>query len=390
MRVTQRAEQLLPRVSVVMVVRNEAPWLEQCLRAAFAQDYPADRLEIIVSDGMSTDATRETLATLQTQHGNLTIIDNPQQAPAAGLNAAIRAAQGEYIVRLDPRAVIESDYVRHCVEVLQQTGTDNVTGKMVVVREGASGKSLLSAIRSRFGIGGGMFPYYNEDTRTFTYYGEEPRADAVYLSAWRRDLFAHIGLFDEALGRNHDDGLNLRLLENRGRLLLSPAIKSVYHTRTTLASICRQYFDYGFWRVRLVQRHRWHLRPRQLVSPILIGVLLMSLLGAEFSATGMGLFCGVAGLLFVANCGISLLTARRAGLRQFPRLFVTFAAMHLSYGSGFLAGLVRFANRWRDKGHFEKLTVDQPNSVQSADVGSAAALPAVSIVKLPQSDLALV
>lgn len=331
-------------------------------------------MEILVADATSGRDVSARLSTLQNDRTNLQIIASPARTIPSGLNATLRAASGEYIVRVDASAIIEPDFVRQCVENLRNTGTDNVTGKMAVARTGFFATSLSAATKSRFGIGGGMFPYYNEETRLFSFCGEEPRVDAVYLSAWRRDLFAQIGLFDEGLGRNQDDSINCRLLENRGRVMLSSEIKSTFETRTTLGSILRNYFEYGMWKVRFMQRHPWHITKRQFASPVLVGMWLLLAVVATASSVGMTLFAGLTGLLVTVNFAASLLTARRCGLKQLPKLCLTFAAMHFGYGLGVLSGLVRFAGRWKDRGQYEKLATVTAVAEQVSSQAHAAAV----------------
>ena len=108
-----------PLVSVIMPVRNEAAYIERSLGTVLAQDYPADCLEILVVDGLSTDGTREAVLAHAAQRPGLRLLDNPGRIAPAALNVGLSQARGEIVVRVDGHCEIAPDYVRRCVEHLQ-------------------------------------------------------------------------------------------------------------------------------------------------------------------------------------------------------------------------------------------------------------------------------
>lgn len=233
-----------PSVSVIMPVYNEAAFIERSLGAVLAQDYPHDRMEILIADGMSTDATRDVVAGLMGRNPNvsLKVLDNPSRLMASGMNVALACAKGELTIRVDGHTVIAPDYVRECVAQLQRTGADNVGGRMEAVSESSFGQSIALATSSPFGVGGARFHYS----------AQEEWVDTVYMGAWPREVFERVGLFDEEQVRNQDDEFNYRLLSHGGKILLSPRIKSKYYNRSTPGSLWQQYFEYGYWKVPAV------------------------------------------------------------------------------------------------------------------------------------------
>jgi hypothetical protein len=246
---------------------------------------------------------------------------------------------------VDGHTIVAPDYVRQCVAALQCSGADNVGGRMVAVSHGLFGEAVALATSVRFGVGGARF-HYSE---------REEWVDTVYMGAWPRRVFEKIGLFDEEQVRNQDDEFNYRLLENGGKILLSPKIKSRYYSRSTVRSLWRQYYQYGYWKVRVMQKHRSKMRPRQFAPPLFVASLLLSLGLAPFSAFDEWSLLLVAGSYIAANLSASAVTARRAGWRLFPLLAIAFAILHLAYGLGFLKGLVAFRSRWGDRGHWKTL-----------------------------------
>jgi cellulose synthase/poly-beta-1,6-N-acetylglucosamine synthase-like glycosyltransferase len=321
-----------------MPIRNESSFIERSLGAVTAQDYPAEKLEVLVADGRSTDATRERVIDLgrRTPQVRVAVVDNPGRIVPTGMNACIALARGEVIVRIDGHTIVESDYVRRTVEALARTGAECVGGRMDPVSESAFGRAVALATSSPFGVGGARFHYS----------AREEWVDTVYMGGWRREVFERVGRFDEEMVRNQDDELSYRIREHGGRILLDPSIRSRYYPRTTLRSLWRQYFQYGYWKVRVMQKHPLQMRPRQFAPPLMTAALAASALAAPFAAWGRAGLAVVGGAYLAANLVASAWTARRADTASAPWLSVVFAILHLSYGAGFLTGLLRFAGRW--------------------------------------------
>lgn len=328
----------LPFITVVMPIRDEAAFIARSLGAVLAQDYPPDRMEVIVADGMSTDCTRAIVEAFQEEHSNILLIDNPKRIVPTALNIGIRAAQGDIIVRVDGHTTIAPDYVLQCVEALKRTGVDNVGGRICAQAPGYFGKAVALATSSPFGVGKARTHYSND----------EKWVDTVYMGAYNREVFHRIGLFDEEMIRDQDDEFNYRLLAHGRRILLCPKIHSRYINRSSPQKLWRQYFEYGFWKVRVLQKHFRQMRPRQFVPPLFVAALFGSLLLSFFFPIGRVLLSLVGGSYLLANLAVSIWTARKNGWRYVLPLPLVYATLHLSWGMGFLAGLVRFWNRWGD------------------------------------------
>lgn len=325
-------------VSVIMPIRNEAAFIERSLGAVLAQDYPHDRLEVLVADGMSTDDTRAVVARLAAEHPDIlvVVVDNREGIVPTGFNRALAQSRGTVIVRVDGHTIVAPDYVRQCVAALRRTGADNVGGRMEAVGDGPFGKAVAVATSTPFGVGGARF-HYSRD---------EEWVDTVYMGAWPRRVFERLGGFDEEQVRNQDDEFNYRLRKQGGRILLSPAIRSRYFNRSSPRTLWRQYYQYGYWKVRVMQKHPGQMRPRQFAPSVFAAALLVTLAASPFSSIAAWGLALTAGGYAAANLSASLLTGWRTDLRLIPRLAAAFAILHLSYGLGFLAGLAAFRNRW--------------------------------------------
>jgi len=328
-----------PLVTIIIPLRNEGERIVDFLGCIFAQDHPPDRMEVIVADGGSDDSTPQIVSEYAKTHPNLRLVQNPGRIVSTGLNIALAAAKGEIIVRVDGHTLIEPDYVRRCVEALQRAGAANVGGRMNAVARGRFGEAVAAATSSPFGVGGARFHYSDK----------EEWVDTVYMGAWPRRAFEEMGLFDEDLVRDQDDEFNYRLREHGGKILLDPGIKSSYTNRSTPWALWKQYFQYGFWKVRVMQKHPNQMRLRQFAPPFFVLSLLIVLGLWLLVPTGWIGVAAVGGSYVLANLAASVLTASKKGWRHVFLLPVVYAILHLSYGLGFLAGLVKFWNRWSDK-----------------------------------------
>lgn len=330
-----------PSVSVIMPIRNEGAFISRSLGAVLAQDYPADRLEVVIADGMSTDDTREAIgrAARERPDVRVTIVDNPGRIVPTGFNRALVRTRGDVIVRVDGHTVIAPNYVTECVAALRRSGADNVGGRMDPVASGQFGCATALATASRFGVGGARFHYSDR----------EELVDTVYMGAWPRTVFTRIGLFDEEQVRNQDDEFNYRLRARGGKILLSPQIQSRYYNRSTPRSLWRQYFQYGYWKVRVMQKHPGQMRLRHFVPPAFVASLALGLLLAPLSpiwARALGVTVVMYGSAMLAA---SVVVGFGKPLLEALLLPVAFVTLHVAYGLGFLVGLGRFATRWRDR-----------------------------------------
>ena len=318
----------LPFVTIAMPCRDEEAYIERCVRSVLAQDYPADRMEVLVADGMSMDATREILLRLVAEDPRIRVVDNAARIQAAGLNECIRRARGEVIVRMDVHADYAPDYVRKCVEVLERTGADNVGGAQRPAARTFFQRCVAAALASPLGIGGAS--YRDPDREGFV--------DTVWSGAFRRRVFETVGLFDPAAITNEDAELNQRIIEEGGRVFLSRDIVAHYYPRESMRALARQYFKYGQGRARtLVKRRRLlGLRP---VLPFLWlaseAVLVATWPWQPLAPWSLGAY-------FLAAGAEAVRVGRREGVAAIPVVWAIFPVLHVSHGAGFAAGLVKY------------------------------------------------
>lgn len=329
-----------PFVSVVMPVRNEADFIESSLRCILAQTYPHDSLEIIIADGQSNDLTCYIIENLKLVSDiPISIVENPERIAPTGLNRAIAQAKGEIVVRVDGHCEIEPDYVANCVKYLQAGKAEGVGGSIETVGTTWRAKAIAVAMSSTFGVGGSAFRCVKD---------REMYVDTVAFPGYKREILDKVGAFNEELIRNQDDEFNYRIRKSGGRILLAPDIRSRYFSRSNFKSLWRQYFQYGFWKVRVLQLHPKQMSWRQFVPfAFVASIIFLALLGL-FSDLGKWTLAILLGLYFLANLAATLKSAGKINFIALPFVFFSFAILHFSYGIGFLAGLVAFRRRWRE------------------------------------------
>ncbi len=323
-----------------MPVRNEAGYIERSLGSVLAQDYPPEQMEIIVADGMSTDQTRALIAGFQTRFQRLKVIDNPGKIAPTGLNRAIAQASGDIIVRVDGHCEIAPDYLRRCVHYLQSGAADGVGGPIETIGETLSARVIATAMSSAFGVGGSAFRTIKDQTML---------TDTVAFPAYTRTIIERAGPYDEELVRNQDDEYNYRLRKLGAKILLAADVQSRYYSRSTFRKVFKQYYQYGYWKVRVLQKHPRQMSLRQFVPPAFVAALLVGVLAASFLPLGAWLLAGILGCYLLANLLASARSASKSDAfgSHLLLLPIVYTALHISYGLGFLVGLIKFAPRWQ-------------------------------------------
>jgi glycosyltransferase involved in cell wall biosynthesis len=318
----------VPMVSLLIAMRNEEGYIGRTIESLLTQDYPPDRLEILVYDGGSTDRSVAIATTLLRNRPMAKVLPNPGRIQSVGWNLGIDDAAGEIIGIVSAHCELAPDYVSKAVETLQRTGADMVGGIMHAIGESTVSRAVAVATSTPFGVGGARFHYAER----------EMDVDTVYMGLCRAETYRQFR-FDEEMVRDQDDELSYRILDAGGRIVCNPAIRSEYHPRTSLRRLWSQYYQYGFWKVRVFRKHPRQIRPRQLVPPILVGTLATTGLAAAGSPRFRAAFLTSMGAYAIAATGASLRYGRLKRVRP-VELLPVFATLHVAYGAGIWAGFI--------------------------------------------------
>jgi succinoglycan biosynthesis protein ExoA len=324
-----------PLVSIIIPCYNEATTIHYLLEAIAHQSYPCARLEVIIADGLSTDKTRDEIGKFQREYPDLSlvVVDNHKKIIPAALNTAISVAKGSIFLRLDAHSIPQSDYVERSVNDLELGLGDNVGG-VWEMRPGSSGwiSQVIAAVAAHpLGVGDAQYRFTNRAASV----------DTVPFGAFKRELVARIGGFDESLQVNEDYEFNARIRQAGGSIWLDPSIRSTYFTRPSLGALAKQYWRYGYWKVRMLRRYPGTIRWRQALPPLFVSSLVMlGLLSIWFVIARYLLLAEIVAYLAVLGLVAGQIAIRQKKLAFLPGVPLAIATMHFSWASGFLWSLI--------------------------------------------------
>jgi len=330
----------MPKVSVIIPCYNEQATIRLLLEALRNQTFPHTNMEVLISDGMSTDGTREAISAFQSDFPDLSVrvVDNALRTIPSAVNRAIEVSLGEILVRLDAHSKPYADYIENCVKALEAGHGENVGG-VWEIQPGAEtwiARSIAVAAAHPLGVGDALYRHTKQAAQV----------DTVPFGSFKRALIDQIGLFDESLLTNEDYEFNARVRKAGGRIWLDPAIRSIYFARATMLELARQYWRYGFWKWRMLRRYPSTLRLRQALPPLFVlSLLIMTLLSffIPFAVYGLA-------LEIMLYFSIMTLAGLYVAFRQRKPYLIfglplIIAVMHSSWGSGFLWSMLNLSKK---------------------------------------------
>lgn len=322
-------------VSIIIPCYNEEKTVANLLSGLYRQTYPHSMMEILIADGMSIDETRKEIQSFADTHPDLpiSVIDNTARTIPAGLNLAINAANGQYIIRLDAHSIPAVDYVEKCVTGLEKNLGDNVGGLWTIKpgNDGWAAASIAAAASLKLGVGDANYRLNSPS-------GE---VDTVPFGSFRKDILQKMGGFDESLLTNEDYELNTRIRKNGGKIWLDNSIRSTYFARATFGRLAGQYWRYGFWKAQMLKRYPETIRLRQALPPLfvvgLLGLLFISFINSMFVFLFLTIFLSYLLILVISSWFVAVKNHRPAFIIGIP---VAIMIMHLCWGSGLIIGLM--------------------------------------------------
>ena len=325
----------MPLVSIIIPCYNERNTIRLLLEAIYQQSYSRPDMEVIIADGLSEDGTRTEVAKFRELHPDLQIrlVDNPRRNIPAALNKGLDVATGLYVIRLDAHSMPAPDYVEQCVADLECDKGDNVGG-VWEIRPGGNGwiaRSIAVAASHPLGVGDASYRYTSKARLV----------DTVTFGAYRREIFEQVGRFNENLLTNEDYEFNVRIRQQGGRIWLDPAIRSTYFARPNLGALARQYWRYGYWKMRMLRKYPATIRWRQFLPPLFMASLLILAISAVFLKVaryvlGFEVFI-YASVIFI---GSMVLAWKNKNFSQMVGIPLAVATMHICWGTGFLWSMI--------------------------------------------------
>lgn len=324
-------------VSIIIPCRNEEKFIRTCLDSIISNDYPKDKLEVLVVDGMSEDRTREIIIEFCKNNTFIKLIDNDKKIVPAALNIGIKEARGKFVIRMDAHTAYQTNYISKCVSSMSKYNADNVGGICLTIPSDESIKShaIALALSSRFGVGNSYFRIGLKRPK---------QVDTVPFGCFKRSLFERIGYFNEDLIRNQDIEFNARLKKAGGIIVLVPDIVSHYQARSTLSALAKNNFSNGFWVIYSLKYAKMPFSVRHLIPLCFVSSLTASFVLAPLHYYFIYLLLFIVGAYYSVNVFFSAKLSMRHGLKYFPALVAVFTTLHFSYGAGSVWGIITLSS----------------------------------------------
>jgi cellulose synthase/poly-beta-1,6-N-acetylglucosamine synthase-like glycosyltransferase len=250
-----------PMVSIIIPVRNDAELLKNCLKSIAEIDYPKERLEVIIADGMSTDESAEVARAF-----GATVVENRKQTVSPGRNVAFEHSRGDIIAFTDADCIVDKNWIRNSIKYFD--GTNNVVACV-------GGPNLTPPDENDFGravgfvFNQGLFAagsIYARVLNTILEVKSIPGCNAVY----RREALQKVMPIDESLLTCDDTELNQRILDNGYKLLYTPDVFVWHYRRPNPKGLFKQMYRYAIGRLQVGKRNHRMINP----THILVGLSL--------------------------------------------------------------------------------------------------------------------
>ena len=321
-------------VSLIISCRNEEKFISKCLDSLIKQDYPKEKMEILVVDGISEDKTREIIKEYSKKFSFIKLFENPKKYTPFGLNIGINKAKDDIIIRVDAHAEYEKDYISKCTKYLKEYNADNVGGviKTVPSNNSSVAKAIAICLSHFFGAGGSYF-------RTGS---KKPiEVDTVFGGCYKREVFDKIGLFNEKLIRSQDIELNRRLKASGGKILLVPDITAYYYPQNNLVDFFEHNFVDGIWTIYPLKFGIRIFSLRHLIPLFFTLSLFLSIILFPFFPIAILFFDFIFGIYILLSLFFSVKISIKNGFKYFFLMPIVFLSRHVGYGLGSIWGLIK-------------------------------------------------
>lgn len=324
----------MKQISIIIPAYNEEKFIADCLKSVYNQDYPKDKMEVIVVDGHSTDKTAEIV---RHEFPEVILLENPDKIVPISMNMGIKKARGDYIVPLGAHAEYPTNYISDLIKYAKKYNTDNIGGNLITETKAKTLKSwaIKKALSHKFGVGNSAFRIGATKPQI---------VDTVPFGCFKRDVFDQFGLYDERLERNQDIEFNKRIKRGGGKILLVPEITCTYFARDTFSGLFNNNYKNGYWNILTVYytKNFSSLSTRHFVPSVFVLSLILPFLLALININFLWLSVLSSSIYLLALLWVCFAITWRKPWRIIY-LLPSFFLLHISYGIGSLAGIIKIA-----------------------------------------------
>jgi len=326
-------------ISIIIPALDEEKYIVLCIESILATNYPKEKMEILVVDGMSQDRTREIVQEYHEKYSLIHLLENLDSVTPIGMNMGINISKGEYIFILSAHANYTQDYFLKLIENIKNLNADCVGGVLItdVKNKNKKSSSIKEVLMHRFGVGNASFRTGSSTIRS---------VDTVAFGCYRRETFKKYGLFNEELTRNQDIELNKRIINGGGKIYLIPDVQCTYYAREDFSSLAQNNYSNGFWNIltayytkTLSSLSLRHFVPLLFVLSLIIP-LILSLIQPRV------LWIGLISLSSYLCLVIIISFRLKNSSNSIRYLIMSFLTLHLSYGWGSLMGILSVINKY--------------------------------------------
>jgi len=321
-------------VSIIIPCYNEEKFIGKCLDSVIIQDFPKDKLEVLVIDGMSNDKTRGILKKYQEKYSFIKVLDNPKKNTPSALNIGVKSARGDVIARMDSHAAYQKDYISKSLKYLEDYKADNVGGiiKTLPAKRTLIAEAIAISLGYFFGAGSSYFRIGTDKPKW---------VDTVFGGCYKKEVFKKVGFFNENLVRSQDIEFNLRLKKAGGKILLAPDIISYYYPKSNFQDFFLHNIQDGIWTIYPLKFVKMPFKLRHYIPLFFIVGLFFSLALSIFFVFGKVLFVLIFGSYLFLDLFFSLKISLKKGLKYFFILPIVFFSRHIGYGVGSVLGFIK-------------------------------------------------
>lgn len=331
-------------ISIIVAVKNAEKYVRKCIDSLLNQNYPADKYEIIVVDGLSSDGTWTILQELKKRNLELRIFKNLKENAAAGRNIGIRNAKGEYVAFIDSDAVADTNWLENISKTFDKVGAVGVGGPDLLPPDSEYISKVIGRIMaSPLASGGKLNPSVQHIMSSQAGYVKHIPTCNLCL---KKDVVEKLGYFDEGFvfAAGEDLEFNTRLTLAGYKLYYSPLIRVAHYRKSDLRAFAKQIYKWAKVKAAIIKKYG--MTNPSYLSPVFGFVFLMMLFLTTLYLDKLSffflflLFCVAVYALLIVFESIRIAHKNR-DVRLFLYGLLLFPLIHISYTAGVFYGLVR-------------------------------------------------
>ncbi len=228
----------LPPVTVIVPVYNAEVFLEECINSILNLDYPEDKLEIIFVDNNSRDRSP---AILKKYEGRIRVLTEETQGAAAARNTGIRNAHNEIIAFTDADCEANRNWLKNLVKPLLNDEDIDAVGGRILSREPCNSIEKFGEV------------LHNHERKIKVL---KPPCFITMNILIKKSLLLEARMFDEYFIRGEDTDLSFTLHKMGYRPTYAHEAIVYHRNEKTLIGLFREGFGHGFWKAKIVKKHR--------------------------------------------------------------------------------------------------------------------------------------